>query len=142
MQMCQAADIIIEDIESLLTILERRAKEHKNDVCIGRSHAIHAEPTSFGIKLAGHYAEFKRCHTRMVLAREEIATCALSGAVGTFANINPWVEEYVANKLGLQPEPISTQVIPRDRHATYFSTMGIIASAIERLATEIQFNPC
>ncbi len=138
MQMCQAADIIIEDIESLLTILERRAKEHKNDVCIGRSHAIHAEPTSFGIKLAGHYAEFKRCHTRMVLAREEIATCALSGAVGTFANINPWVEEYVANKLGLQPEPISTQVIPRDRHATYFSTMGIIASAIERLATEIR----
>ncbi len=138
LQLSQAADIIIEDIESLLVVLERRAKEHKNDVCIGRSHAIHAEPTSFGIKLAGHYAEFKRCHARMVLARKEVATCAISGAIGTFANINPWVEEYVANKLGLSPEPISTQVIPRDRHAAYFSTMGIIAGAIERMATEIR----
>jgi len=138
LQMCQAADIIIEDIEELLLVLERRANEHKNDVCIGRSHAIHAEPTTFGIKLAGHYAEFKRCHARMVNAREEVATCAISGAIGTFANINPWVEEYVANKLGLKPEPISTQVIPRDRHAAYFSALGIVAGAIERLATEIR----
>ncbi len=138
LQMSQAADIILEDINSLLLVLERRAREHKNDVCIGRSHAIHAEPTSFGIKLAGHYAEFKRCHARMVVAREEVATCAISGAIGTFANINPMVEEYVANKLGLKPETISTQVIPRDRHAAYFSTLGIIAGAIERLATEIR----
>lgn len=138
LQMSQAADIILEDIESLLVVLERRAREHKNEVCIGRSHAIHAEPTTFGIKLAGHYAEFKRCHKRMVLAREEIATCAISGAVGTFANINPQVEEYVAKKIGLKPETISTQVIPRDRHAVYFLTLGIIAGAIERIATEIR----
>lgn len=138
LQLSQAADIILEDLESLLGILESRAKQHKNDVCIGRSHAIHAEPTSFGIKLAGHYAEFKRCQSRMILAREEIATCAISGAVGTFANINPKVEEYVANKLGLKPETISTQVMPRDRHAAYFSTLGIIAGAIERIATEIR----
>jgi len=136
--MTQAADIILEDMDGLLEVLERRAREHKNDVCIGRSHAIHAEPTSFGIKLAGHYAEFKRCRARMVVAREEVATCAISGAIGTFANIDPKVEKYVANKLGLKPEPVSTQVIPRDRHAAYFSTMGIIAGAIERMATEIR----
>ena len=138
LQLCQAADIIIEDIENLLTVLKRRAREHKNDVCIGRSHAIHAEPTSFGVKLAGHYAEFERCLARMVVAREEVATCAISGAIGTFANIDPRVEEYVAKKLGLKPESVSTQVIPRDRHAAYFSTLGIIAGAIERLSTEIR----
>jgi len=138
LQMTQAADIILEDLDGLLEVLERRAREHKNDVCIGRSHAIHAEPTSFGIKLAGHYAEFKRCRERMALARAEVATCAISGAIGTFANIDPKVEEYVAGKLGLRPEPVSTQVIPRDRHAAYFSTMGIIAGAIERMATEIR----
>ncbi|MBL6933225.1 MAG: adenylosuccinate lyase [Rhodospirillales bacterium] len=138
LQMTQAADIILEDLDDLLVVLKRRAHEHKNDVCIGRSHGIHAEPTSFGIKMAGHYAEFKRCRNRMAVAREEIATCAISGAIGTFANISPKVEEHVAAKLGLQPEPVSTQVIPRDRHAAYFAAMGIIAGAIERLATEIR----
>jgi adenylosuccinate lyase len=137
-QMTQAADLILEDLDALLVVLEARAREHKDDVCIGRSHGIHAEPTSFGIKLAGHYAEFKRCRERMAVAREEIATCAISGAVGTFANIDPKVEEHVAGKLGLRPEPVSTQVIPRDRHAVYFATMGIIAGAIERLATEVR----
>lgn len=137
-QMTQAADIIIEDLDALLVILEHRAREHKDDVCIGRSHGIHAEPTSFGIKLAGHYAEFKRGRDRMAVARDEVATCAISGAVGTFANIDPAVEQHVAHKLGLRPEPVSTQVIPRDRHAAYFATMGIIAGAIERLATEIR----
>ena len=137
-QMTQAADIILADMDALLVVLERRAREHKGDVCIGRSHGIHAEPTSFGIKLAGHYAEFKRGRERMAVAREEIATCAISGAVGTFANIDPKVEEYVAAKLGLKPEPVSTQVIPRDRHAAYFAAMGIIAGAIERLATEVR----
>ena len=137
-QMTQAADIILDDLDALLAVLERRAQEHKDDVCIGRSHGIHAEPTTFGIKLAGHYAEFKRCRERMAVARDEVATCAISGAIGTFANISPKVEEHVAAKMGLTPEPISTQVIPRDRHAAYFATMGVIAGAIERLATEIR----
>ncbi len=137
-QMTQAADIILDDLDALLAVLERRAQEHKDDVCIGRSHGIHAEPTTFGIKLAGHYAEFKRCRERMSVARDEVATCAISGAIGTFANISPKVEEHVAAKMGLTPEPISTQVIPRDRHAAYFATMGVIAGAIERLATEIR----
>ncbi len=137
-QMTQAADIIIADLDALLEVLERRAREHKNSACIGRSHGIHAEPTTFGIKLAGHYAEFKRDRERMVRARAEVATCAISGAVGTFANIDPKVEEYVAEKMGLRPEPVSTQVIPRDRHAAYFATLGVIAGGIERLATEIR----
>jgi len=137
-QMTQAADIILADMDALLVVLERRAHEHKDDVCIGRSHGIHAEPTTFGIKLAGHYAEFKRNRERMAVARDEVATCAISGAIGTFANIDPKVEEYVADKLGLKPEPVSTQVIPRDRHAAFFATMGIVAGAIERLATEIR----
>ena len=137
-QMTQAADIILADLDDLLVVLERRAREHKNDACIGRSHGIHAEPTTFGIKLAGHYAEFKRNRDRMSVARDEIATCAISGAIGTFANISPRVEEYVAEKMGLTPEPVSTQVIPRDRHAAYFATLGVIAGGIERLATEIR----
>ncbi len=137
-QMCEAADIILADLDDLLKVLERRAREHKNDACIGRSHGIHAEPTTFGVKLAGHYAEFARDRDRMAQARDEIATCAISGAIGTFANIDPKVEEYVAKKMGLSPEPVSTQVIPRDRHAAYFATMGVIAGGIERLATEIR----
>ena len=137
-QMMEAADIILADLDELLVVLERRSREHKNDACIGRSHGIHAEPTTFGIKLAGHYAEFKRNRDRMAVARDEIATCAISGAIGTFANISPKVEEYVAEKMGLRPEPVSTQVIPRDRHAAYFSTLGVIAGGIERLATEIR----
>ncbi len=138
LQMTQAADILLEDLDDLLTVLERRAREHKDDVCIGRSHGIHAEPTTFGVKLAGHYAEFKRCRERMATARDEVATCAISGAIGTFANIDPKVEEHVAAKLGLKPEPVSTQVIPRDRHAAYFATLGVIAGAVERLATEVR----
>ncbi len=137
-QMCEAADIIIADLEALLIVLERRAREHKNSACIGRSHGIHAEPTTFGIKLAGHYAEFRRDLARMIVARDEIATCAISGAIGSFANIDPKVEEHVAEKMGLIPEPVSTQVIPRDRHAAYFATLGVIAGGIERLATEIR----
>jgi len=137
-QMTEAADIILADLDELLVVLERRAREYKNDACIGRSHGIHAEPTTFGIKLAGHYAEFKRNRDRMAAARDEIATCAISGAIGTFANISPRVEEYVAEKMGLKPEPVSTQVIPRDRHAAYFATLGVIAGGIERLATEIR----
>src|SRR5690606_3427796 len=122
----------------LLDALKRRAFEHKDTITIGRSHAIHAEPTTFGVKMALAYAEFERCRTRLVAAREEIATCAISGAVGTFANIDPRVEEHVARALGLAPEPVSTQVIPRDRHAMYFATLGVVASSIERLATEIR----
>jgi len=137
-QMTQAADILLADMDTLLGVLKRRAEEHKYDVCIGRSHGIHAEPTTFGLKLAGHYAEFARGRERLSRAREEIATCAISGAVGTFANIDPKVEEYVAEKLGLTPEPVSTQVIPRDRHAVFFSAMAVVASGIERLATEIR----
>jgi adenylosuccinate lyase len=137
-QLTQAADILLADLDRVLEVLKRRAIEHKDTVCIGRSHGIHAEPTTFGIKLAGHYAEFNRNRKRLAGAREEIATCAISGAVGTFANIDPRVEEYVAEKLGLTPEPVSTQVIPRDRHAAFFAVLGIIASSIERLSVEIR----
>jgi adenylosuccinate lyase len=137
-QMTQAADLLLADLDGLLAALKRRAYEHKNTVTIGRSHGIHAEPTTFGLKLAGHYAAFQRARERLVAARKDIATCAISGAVGTFANIDPRVEEYVAAKLGLTPEPVSTQVIPRDRHAFYFSVLGVIASSIENLATEIR----
>lgn len=137
-QLMRAADILIADIDGLLAALKRRAKEHKNSVCIGRSHGIHAEPTTFGVKLAFSYAEFTRCRARLVAAKKEVSTCAISGAVGTFANIDPSVEEYVAEKLGLTPEPVSTQVIPRDRHAMYFSILAVVASSIERLATEIR----
>ncbi|PTQ08526.1 adenylosuccinate lyase [Sphingomonas oleivorans] len=137
-QLARASDILIADLDRLLEILKRRAYEHKLTPTIGRSHGIHAEPVTFGLKLALAYAEFDRCRTRLIAARQEIATCAISGAVGTFANIDPRVEEYVAEKLGLTPEPISTQVIPRDRHAMYFATLGVIASSVERLATEIR----
>ena len=137
-QLNQAAELILSDLDKLLLILKEKAFEHKETVCIGRSHGIHAEPTTFGLKLASHYAEFKRCRDRMILSRKEIATCAISGAVGTFANIDPEVESHVAAKLGLEVEPISTQVIPRDRHAAFFSTLGIIAGAIEHLAIEIR----
>jgi len=137
-QLKQAADLIIEDLDKLLVVLKRRAEEHKYDVCIGRSHGIHAEPVTFGLKMAQAYAEFDRCRTRMIAARNEIATCAISGAVGTFANIDPYVEEHVADKMGLSIEPISTQVIPRDRHAMYFSVLGVIASCIERLSVEVR----
>ena len=137
-QLTQAADLLAENIDGLLAALRRRAEEHKMTPTIGRSHGIHAEPTTFGVKLAGHYAEFARCRDRLAAARAEIATCAISGAVGTFANIDPKVEAHVAGKLGLTPEPVSTQVIPRDRHAAFFATLGIIASAVERLAVEIR----
>ncbi len=137
-QLVRAADLLIADIDRLLTALKSRALEHKNTVTIGRSHGIHAEPTTFGVKLAYAYAEFARCRERMLAARKEIATCAISGAVGTFANIDPRVEEYVAKKLGLVPEPVSTQIIPRDRHAMYFATLGVVASSMERLAVEIR----
>ena len=137
-QLKQAADLLIEDIDHLLTVLKRRALEHKSTPTIGRSHGIHAEPTTFGVKLAQAYAEFARNRERLVAARDTIATCAISGAVGTFANIDPRVEELVAARLGLLVEPVSTQVIPRDRHAMYFATLGVIASSIERLATEIR----
>ncbi|WP_262691272.1 adenylosuccinate lyase [Kordiimonas aestuarii] len=137
-QLMQAADIIIEDLEKLLAVLKRRAEEHKYTVCIGRSHGIHAEPVTFGLKMAQAYAEFDRCLKRMKDARAEVATCAISGAVGTFANIDPYVEEYVASKMGLTVEPVSTQVIPRDRHAMYFAVLGVIASCIERLSVEVR----
>jgi adenylosuccinate lyase len=137
-QLTRAADLLIEDVDGLLAALKRRAMEHKDTVCMGRSHGIHAEPTTFGIKLAQAYAEFTRSRERLVNARKEVATCAISGAVGTFANIDPRVEEYVAEKLGLVPEPVSTQVIPRDRHAAYFAALAVVASSIERLATEIR----
>jgi adenylosuccinate lyase len=137
-QLKRASDLLIADVDALLAALKRRALEHKNTVTIGRSHGIHAEPTTFGVKLAGFFAEFTRARARLVTAREEIATCAISGAVGTFANVDPRVEEYVAEKLGLKPEPVSTQVIPRDRHAAFFSTLGVVASSLERLATEIR----
>ncbi|MCF3639042.1 adenylosuccinate lyase [Rhizobium sp. TRM95111] len=137
-QLVRATDILIDDMDKLLAALKRRAFEHKDTVTIGRSHGIHAEPTTFGVKLALAYAEFERCRKRLVAAREEIATCAISGAVGTFANIDPRVEEHVASAMGLAAEPVSTQVIPRDRHAMYFATLGVVASSIERLATEIR----
>jgi len=137
-QLTRAADILLADLDRLLAGLKTRAEEHKTTLTIGRSHGIHAEPTTFGVKLALAYAEFDRAKTRLVAAREEIATCALSGAVGTFANIDPRVEVYVAEKLGLTPEPVSTQVIPRDRHAMFFATLGFVASSVERLATEIR----
>jgi len=137
-QLVQAADIIIDDLEKLLVVLKRRAEEHKYTVCIGRSHGIHAEPVTFGLKMAQAYAEFDRCLERMKMARKEVATCAISGAVGTFANIDPFVEEYVAEQMGLEIEPVSTQVIPRDRHAMYFAVLGVVASCIERLAVEVR----
>ena len=137
-QLTRAADLLIADVDGLLAALKRRALEHKDTVCIGRSHGIHAEPTTFGVKLAQAHAEFARCRERLVMARKEVATCAISGAVGTFANIDPRVEEHVAAKMGLEPEPVSTQVIPRDRHAMYFAALAVVASSIERLATEIR----
>ena len=137
-QLVRAADIMLADLDALLAALKKRAFEHKDALTIGRSHGIHAEPTTFGVKLAQAYAEFTRCRARLVAARAEVATCAISGAVGTFANVDPRVEEHVASRLGLRPEPVSTQVIPRDRHAMYFATLGVIASSIERLATEIR----
>ncbi|MGE0501868.1 MAG: adenylosuccinate lyase [Rhizobiaceae bacterium] len=137
-QLVRAADLLIADVDALLAALKKRAFEHKDTITIGRSHAIHAEPTTFGVKLAQAYAEFSRNRERLVAARAEVATCAISGAVGTFANIDPRVEEHVAAKLGLTPEPVSTQVIPRDRHAMFFATLGVIASSIERLATEVR----
>ena len=137
-QLKQASDILMADLDALLAALKRRAYEHKDTLCIGRSHGIHAEPTTFGLKLAGHYAAFDRARERLRRARSEIATCAISGAVGTFANIDPAVERHVAEKLGLTVEPISTQVIPRDRHAMFFATLGVIAGSIENLATEIR----
>ncbi len=137
-QLARASDVLLADLEALLAALRRRAFEHKTTLTIGRSHGIHAEPTTFGVKLAQAYAEFERCKLRLIEARREIATCAISGAVGTFANIDPYVEEYVAEKLGLEPEPVSTQVIPRDRHAMFFATLAVIASSVERLATEIR----
>ncbi len=137
-QMTQAADLLIAGLDALLAAIERRAKEHKYTPTIGRSHGIHAEPTTFGLKLAQAYAEFERNRARLVAARADVATCAISGAVGTFANIDPRVEAHVATKLGLAIEPVSTQVIPRDRHAMFFATLGVIAGSIERLATEIR----
>lgn len=137
-QMARASDLMLSGIDRLLLALDKRAKEHKYTPTIGRSHGIHAEPTTFGLKLATFYAEFKRCRIRLELARAEIATCAVSGAVGTFAHIDPAVEQHVADKMGLHVEPVSTQVIPRDRHAMFFAVLGVIASSVERLATEIR----
>jgi adenylosuccinate lyase len=137
-QLKRASDILVADVDALLAVLKRRAFEFKHTLTIGRSHGVHAEPTTFGLKLAGFYAEFQRARARLVTAREEISVCAISGAVGTFANVDPRVEEYVANALGLNAEPVSTQVIPRDRHAAYFAALGLVASSLERLATEIR----
>jgi adenylosuccinate lyase len=137
-QLARAADILIEDTDALLAALKKRALEYKMTPTIGRSHGIHAEPTTFGVKLATYYAEFTRARARLVTARAEIATCAISGAVGSFANIDPRVEEHVAKAMGLQVEPVSTQVIPRDRHAAYFAALGVVASSLERLAVEIR----
>ena len=137
-QLKQSADLLIADLDELLAVLKRRALEHKLTSTIGRSHGIHAEPTSFGLKLAQAYAEFDRGRARLIAARDDVATCAISGAVGTFANVSPEVEAHVAAELGLTPEPISTQIIPRDRHAMFFATLAVIASSIERLATEIR----
>ena len=137
-QLVRAADLLLEDMDLLLAALKKRALEHKDTLTIGRSHAIHAEPSTFGLKLAQAYAEFARCKERLEFARKEVATCAISGAVGTFANIDPSVEAHVATAMGLEIEPVSTQVIPRDRHAMYFSVLGVIASSVERLATEVR----
>ncbi|EJF84737.1 adenylosuccinate lyase [Bartonella elizabethae Re6043vi] len=137
-QLMRASDILLKDIDQLLEALKKRAFEHKETITIGRSHGIHAEPTTFGVKFALAYAEFSRCRKRLLAAREEISTCAISGAVGTFANIDPRVEEHVAKALRMRAEPVSTQVIPRDRHAMFFATLGVIASSIERLAIEIR----
>jgi adenylosuccinate lyase len=137
-QLARASDILISDVEALLAALKRRALEHKLTPTIGRSHGIHAEPTTFGLKLAQAYAEFDRGRTRLIAAKAEIATCAISGAVGTFAHIDPRVEAYVAAKMGLTVEPVSTQVIPRDRHAAYFAALAVVASSVERLATEVR----
>ncbi len=137
-QLARASDLLLADLDLLLAALKRRAYEHRATLTIGRSHGIHAEPTTFGVKLAFAYAEFARARERLVHAREEIAVCAISGAVGTFANIDPAIEAHVALAMGLKPEPVSTQVIPRDRHAMFFATLGVIASSVERLATEIR----
>ena len=137
-QLARAADLLMADIEGLLAALKKRAFEHRDTLCIGRSHGIHAEPTTFGLKLAGFYAEFERQLKRLKAARDEVATCAISGSVGTFAHIDPEVEAHVAERLGLTVEPVSSQVIPRDRHAVFFATLGIIASSVERLALEIR----
>lgn len=137
-QLVRAADLLLDDLDRLLAALKTRAFEHKDTITIGRSHGIHAEPTTFGVKLAFAYAEFMRARDRLVAARNDVATCAISGAVGTFANIDPRVEEHVAAQMGLVPEPVSTQIIPRDRHAMFFATLGVIASSMERLATEIR----
>lgn len=137
-QLARAADLLLEGIDRVLAALKTRAYEHKDTVTIGRSHGIHAEPVTFGLKLASFHAEFQRNRKRLEAAREDIATCAISGAVGTFANIDPSVEEHVAKSMGLTPEPISTQVIPRDRHAMFFATLGVVASSIERVAVEIR----
>ncbi len=137
-QLKRAADILIADTDKVLAALKKRAHEYKTTPTIGRSHGIHAEPTTFGVKLAGFYVEFERNRARLLTAREEIATCAISGAVGSFAQIDPRVEEHVAKALGLKPEPVSTQVIPRDRHAAFFATLAVVASSVEHLATEIR----
>ncbi len=137
-QLTRATDLLLEDVELVLAALKRRAFEHRDTPCVGRSHGIHAEPTTFGLKLAGHYAEFARARERLAMARFEIATCAISGPVGTFASVDPRVEAHVAEKLGLRPEPISSQIIPRDRHAAYFAALAVVASSIERLAVEIR----
>ena len=137
-QLTRAADLLIADLDALLAALERRAVEHKTTICVGRSHAIHAEPTTFGLKLASHYADFARGRERLRAARAEVATCAISGPVGTFAGIDPRVEAHVAAQMGLTPEPVSTQVIPRDRHAAFFAALAIVASSVERLAVEIR----
>ncbi|HLB80673.1 MAG TPA: adenylosuccinate lyase [Dongiaceae bacterium] len=137
-QLKQAADLLLADLDGLLAALRRRAVEHKTTPCLGRSHGIHAEPTTFGLKLAGHYAAFARGRARLAAARTEVATCKISGAVGTFAHVDPRVEAHVAEKMGLKPEPISTQVIPRDRHALFFAVLGVVAGSIENLAIEIR----
>jgi adenylosuccinate lyase len=137
-QLVRASDLLLEGIDRVLAALKKRAMEHKYTPTVGRSHAIHAEPVTFGLKLAGYHAEFQRNRARLVAARAEIATCAISGAVGTFANIDPFVEEYVSKKLGLVPETVSTQVIPRDRHAMFFATLGVIAASMERFAIEVR----
>ncbi|MBL8670334.1 MAG: adenylosuccinate lyase [Alphaproteobacteria bacterium] len=137
-QLVQATDLLLADLDALLVALRRRAEEHKRTICIGRSHGIHGEPTTFGLKLIGHYAEFARCRARLQAARAEIATAKVSGSMGTFANVAPQVEAHVARALGLAVEPMSTQIVPRDRHAAYFATLGVVASAVERLAIELR----